>query len=210
MREITTKLYQFDELPDDAKEHAREWWRNLEAQDCDLSAVLEDFEQIADLIGLELKTHSVKPYGGGTRQEANIYFSGFSSQGDGACFEGFYQYAKGAARKLKEYAPQDTELARIADGLQELQRRNRYQITASCSHSGHYYHARSMSVDVERADEKALTAGAEEEMTELLRDLADWLYHQLEREYEYRRSDENVDESIRINEYEFTKEGRRA
>jgi hypothetical protein len=34
MRTITTTLYLFDELPTEkAKEKARDWWRNLEAQD---------------------------------------------------------------------------------------------------------------------------------------------------------------------------------
>ncbi len=34
MRNITVTLYKFDELPtEEAKEKAREWWRNLESQD---------------------------------------------------------------------------------------------------------------------------------------------------------------------------------
>jgi hypothetical protein len=37
-----------------------------------------------------------------------------------------------------------------------------------------------------------------------------WIYRQLEREYEWLMSDEQVDESIRINEYEFTEEGKLA
>lgn len=32
----------------------------------------------------------------------------------------------------------------------------------------------------------------------------------LEQEYEYQNSDEQVDEAIRINEYEFTAEGKRS
>ena len=46
-----------------------------------------------------------------------IHFSGFWSQGDGACFEGHYRHAKGAAPHIHAYAPQDTELHRIADSL---------------------------------------------------------------------------------------------
>ena len=42
----------------------------------------------------------------------------------------------------------------------------------------------------------------------MLRSFADWIYRQLKEEYEYRMSDENVDESIRINEYEFDENGR--
>jgi len=42
-----------------------------------------------------------------------------------------------------------------------------------------------------------------------LRDLARWLYRRLEQEYEYRTSDEVVDETIIANDYTFTESGRR-
>jgi hypothetical protein len=54
-----------------------------------------------------------------------------------------------------------------------------------------------------------MTVDAEEVVIEALRDLARWLYRQLEREYEYLTSDEAVDESIVANEYTFTAAGRR-
>jgi hypothetical protein len=54
-----------------------------------------------------------------------------------------------------------------------------------------------------------MTADAEEAVTEALRDLARWLYRQLEREYEYLTSDAVVDEAILANEYTFTANGRR-
>jgi hypothetical protein len=47
----------------------------------------------------------------------------------------------------------------------------------------------------------------EEELTEALRDFNRWIFKSLEKEYEYLMSDEQVDESIKANEYEFTKEG---
>jgi len=54
-----------------------------------------------------------------------------------------------------------------------------------------------------------MTPDAEDIVTEALRDLARWLYRQLEREYEYLTSDEAVDESLRANDYTFTEAGRR-
>ena len=54
-----------------------------------------------------------------------------------------------------------------------------------------------------------MTADAEEIVTEALRDLARWLYRQLEREYEYQTSDDSVDEAIAANAYTFTDAGRR-
>jgi hypothetical protein len=44
---------------------------------------------------------------------------------------------------------------------------------------------------------------------EALRDLMQWLYDSLEREYDTTQADEQVDESIRCNEYEFDEDGDR-
>jgi hypothetical protein len=54
-----------------------------------------------------------------------------------------------------------------------------------------------------------MTVDAEDTVTEALRDLARWLYRQLEREYEYQTSDAVTDEAILANEYTFTGDGRR-
>lgn len=45
---------------------------------------------------------------------------------------------------------------------------------------------------------------------ELLRDYMRWIYKQLEKEHEYQNSNEVVDETITINEYEFDEDGNRA
>jgi hypothetical protein len=49
-----------------------------------------------------------------------------------------------------------------------------------------------------------------ETVPELLRDYMRWIYRQLESAYEFHMSDESVDESIRINGYEFDENGRLA
>ena len=68
-----------------------------------------------------------------------------------------------------------------------------------------------MAVSVERDSPTGqnMTADAEDIVVDALRDLARWLYRQLEREYEYRTSDDAVDETIAANEYSFTESGRR-
>ena len=43
-----------------------------------------------------------------------------------------------------------------------------------------------------------------------MRDFADCIYKQLETENDWRNADEQVDETLRANEYEFTEEGERA
>jgi len=54
-----------------------------------------------------------------------------------------------------------------------------------------------------------MTADAEDTVIEALRDLARWLYRQLESEYNALNSDEMVDETIVANAYTFTASGRR-
>lgn len=211
-RIVETTVFKFEELSEAVKENARQWWRDQwwrdrENQDFDISCIYEDAERMGTLLGIEFDGRAIPLMGGGTHQEPTIYYSGFSSQGDGACFEGRYQYAKGAPKTIKAEAPQDAELLRIAVELQKIQARNFYQLTASTKHSGHYYHSGCMSVDVERDDEKEMTEDAEEEVTQLLRDFANWIYSQLEAEYDYVMSDEHADESIGLSEYEFTSEG---
>ena len=147
---IETTVYRLDELSDAAKEKARAWYREGGFDYDWFESVYDDFESIAEILGLRLKTRVVRLYGGGTRQKPCIWFSGFSSQGDGACFETFYSYRKGAPCRIREYAPQDAELHRIADALQVTQRRNFYQLNAEASHRGRYYHEHCMAISVER------------------------------------------------------------
>ena len=46
-------------------------------------------------------------------------------------------------------------------------------------------------------------------MIEALRDLARWLYRQLQQEYEHRTSDAAVDEILAADEFAFTADGKR-
>ncbi len=149
--------------------------------------------------------------GGGTRAKACIWFSGFCSQGDGASFEGYLSHAKGAAARIRDYAPTDATLHGIADRLRAIQRRNFYQLAAEVSHRGRHYHEYTMSIDVTRDSPnwQPPTEEAVEIVTEALRDLARWLYRQLEAEYEHLTSDEAIEEGIIVNEYTFTEAGRR-
>jgi hypothetical protein len=206
--ETTTRtLYKFSELSPEAQQHALEQQSQIESEYFDPEFVYDDAATIADLFGLDLDTRYIPLMNGSTRPEPTIYYSGFSSQGDGACFEGTYSYKAGALKAVKYHAGQDERLHRIVKALQDIQRKNFYQLTARCKHSGHYYHSGCMSVDVERQDEKEMTADAEETVKECLRDFADWIYKQLENEYDYRTGEEACREAIEANDYEFTEKG---
>lgn len=206
-------FYQFDELSDEAKEKAREWWRNLEAQDFDHEFTYEDAKTCGKLMGLDID---------------DIRYSGFWSQGDGASWAGHYNYVAGSPEAIRQHAPNDAELHRIADALHALQAKHLWLLIAQVTfgqYGGSYVHSNTMQVQMERMEDETgmlpdindpdpLTAtnwaADEAELTQLLRDFADWIYGQLRDEYEYRMTDENVDENITCNEYEFTEEGERA
>ena len=213
MREdvVTTKVYQFDELSDSAKEEARDWWRESENEffgegDC----LLEAAETAAEFLGIEFDTRSVKLMGGGTRQKSLIYWSGFNCQGDGASFKGRYGFKENGAALLKAEFGNDAELYRIADELTALQAKNGNSLTAKIDQGGNYAHSYSMSLDyAQREDDGDVSDGAEDELIQLMRDFADWIYDGLRTDYEWRMEDEQVDDNIRANEYEFTENGKR-
>ncbi|WP_298367212.1 antitoxin of toxin-antitoxin stability system [Azospirillum sp.] len=208
---IQTTVYAFDELSDPAKETARAWHRETGLDHAWHEFVYADFEAVCAILGVRLQTSPIRLMGGGSRPEPHIFFRGFWSQGDGACFEGTYAYERRARTRIKQHAPQDPELHRIADILQTIQRRNSYQLRAEARHRGHCHHEHSMAISVERDSpaHQDMTADAEETISNALRDLARWLYRQLEREYDYQTSDEMVDEAIRIGGYTFTEDGGR-
>lgn len=198
---ITTCIdtYEYDELSEDAKEKALESMYNINVDD-DFwyDAVFEDAKNIGHLMGIDIE---------------NIYFSGFSSQGDGACFTGHYSYAKKSVKEVKSCAPQDKELHRIVSELADIQKRNFYRIVASVKHSGHYSHEYCTSIDVsayDHNDNDLITKETEDGIIELLRDYMRWIYRQLEKEYEYMTGREAIEETIRANEYRFTEDGERS
>ena len=118
----------------------------------------------------------------------NIYFTGFSSQGDGACFTGRLSYRKGAVAAVKAYAPLDLELHRIAAAWQEANAKEFYRITGTVKHSGHYSHENCTSFDFEdsrRPWGNIRAAFEESSFIEPARDFMRWIYRQLETESEY-------------------------
>lgn len=199
MRTEQVSIYKFEELSDSAKEKAREWYRNGALDYEWWDSVYKDAERVFKILGIDATRNGKSPA---------IYWSGFHSQGDGACFEGSYRYQAGSVRAMYRHAPKDEELNRIALELMLVQRRNGYSITADMSHRGNYQHDHSVSFDMSNHHDNLSLADGEE-VTKLLRDLMHWIYDSLKREHDWLLSDEQVDESIIINEYEFDEAGNR-
>jgi hypothetical protein len=206
MKEVTTKIYKYAELSEEAKKVARAKWVESGIQYDWWDQAYEDIHMIAETFGLDFDT-------GHGRSDIRIYFSGFSSQGDGACFEGYYSYKKSALKKIKENYPKEIELHRIVKELQELQKKTFYSITAKMKHGGgHYNHSRCMDVDV-NMDERIgpdLFRSTEEGVTQCMRDFADWIYKKLEKESDWLQSDEAVDETLKENDDDYEEDGTKA
>lgn len=198
----TITIFKFSELSEKAKETARQWYREGAFDFEWWDFVYEDAITCAAILGIEIEAK-------------NIQFSGFWSQGDGASFTGKYAYAKDAHNLIRQHAPQDETLARIADGLLEAQRKANYKLVSKISiHRGGYCHSHMMDFDtyvaLANGDESAASDEQELAIKTAMRGFADWLYRQLEKEYDWRNADEQVDESIEANEYEFLENGARA
>ena len=200
MRTITKTVYKFSELDDQAKDKARDALRYTSEYEAD--AVIEDFAEIAKLIGLEINPRRVKPMNGETRYEPNVYYAVSHCQSDFASFSGQWSYTKGCSAAIRAYAPRDIELHAIVDAWCDLQRRNFYRLTASCSHGRDCQKVDYCTVDGRYTNDETLDAASD-----IVRDLAHWLYKSLRDEFEYQSSDEHIDEIITINEYEFYENG---
>lgn len=166
-----------------------DWW------DCVYDSFTEDMEAI------------------GIRVD-NMYFSGFWSQGDGACFEGAVQDRQLFMKNFEGY-PMITKL--VADGG---------SVYLSVKHSGHYYHENCTSwnfewdtfnqilpmptqfhVDVVVALDEKLSdevSKFEDEAIEFMKDKMRELYSRLSDEYDHLTSDEVVAETIVANEWHLT------
>lgn len=207
MRTIQKTVYTFGELDPRAKERARDWYRTIALAGEWWAPVYDDFTTIATALGYEIAER------GGRRC---IWFRGFSSQGDGACFAGTYRAEDCSEEAILDYlGPLDRHpdriLARIVGGHLDFAAAHP-TFTARLTHRGLYYHERSVEYDSEELDRDGnniVSRSTEDEFQSLARDLMRWLYGRLESEHEYRLSDEAIDDDIAANGYEFDRRGRR-
>lgn len=208
--QIVTDVYTFDLLDDKAKEKARDWYRQASADD-DFSAecIIDDAKEMLKNAGWSIE---------------KIYYSGFWSQGDGACFEGAWSAKAVNVAAMNESAPLDAELQRIAEELAKVAV-TFSEASGGVRHRGHYYHEHCTHFDFEPGDDEACenivygsdeyvahenkVKAAEESFIEASRDAMRWIYKRLEADYEFQNSDETVDENILANQYTFTLAGTR-
>lgn len=214
-RTVTKEVFQYDELSPAAQEKAREWFCGvLDREGGDFAEpVIEEAQTIAGLLGVSI---GVKR-GRAARDKANppaIYWTGFYSQGDGACFDGTYGAPiPAASTMLRVNYPDEMGLHKIAEGLDKLQAAWGNTLVARVQQSGHYMHSGCTDIDVSSADGDGGEAPVDDPTERLvigyLRAFMDWIYRALEAAYEAERADDEVAAAIRANEYEFEADGRR-
>jgi hypothetical protein len=193
MRTIETTVYQFKELSDDAKAKALESLYDINLHDDWHEFLIDDFKANSQF------------------DVTKVYFSGFSSQGDGAMME--YQDVK--------FFESWVDSLDLPNWKKEVLKA--CEVSASGKHRGHYYHSgcceHSFSFDYPN-DYHAISDLSnviefiyqymerfEEEILDRYSDECGELYNALEREYEWMLNEEQVIESIESNGYEFTEEG---
>ena len=185
-----TILYKFDELSTESKKKAITSFQEDDSHlDYDWHKdTINDFKTILELIGY---------------YNITCYFSGFYSQGDGACFSARFSREKRCLQKVKSYCPKEEKILNIVEKIQsEIPLHEEYEI----KHSGHYYHEYCTNVYYLGDNEKA--EQLDERFLELSRQLMRILYKKLNTEYDYLNSDEAITEYIKANNYEFTEDGK--
>lgn len=189
-------LYSFEELSEQAQNYAIEKESQAQSELFDASDyIIDDIKTLFELFGLNID---------------RIYYSGFWSQGDGACFEGSYRFKKGGLQALKDYAPRDIELHDLVRQLNRLSRDNFYRMSFNTVHRGHYYHENSMNIECDRSDIERyneITVVNEDDIHEVIKDLARYIYKCIRYEYESVTSYEVCKEHLQYIDCEYTVEG---
>lgn len=172
-----------------------EWW----------DSVYEMFAEDCAEKGVEVDTHTIRTVGGKQAQRHSIYFSGFWSQGDGACFGG----------RVNDW-PKFLVACGRAD-LVPMYEKLDHTLVLSWCHSGRYYHSGCTDFGSDLYTENpfdeeddvlqyatwdTITEGGnifdalEDDFIKYVRSLMDDLYKQLEEEHDYLTSDEAIAEYI--------------
>lgn len=223
--EVEDKVYTFDELSPRAKEKARADWRMGELDHGWWDHIYEDAVRMGALLGFEIGEKANRTIRGEHVSSPDIWFSGFSSQGDGCCWSGWLDVAKlaGSVERIKGETS-DEDLLGLAARCEDLfgqfaaiaafnrlapadddfavqwpEVTTSMRITVKGSERGY--------ATIVNDDDDALPPDLDAAADSLVSDFAFWIYDQLEQEHDYRLSDEAIDEGILNNDMTFDEDG---
>lgn len=182
----TIEVFEIDELSDDAKKRAIESLRDINVSHSWWELVYDKHKQIINDAGF------INP---------ELHFSGFWSQGDGACFDCDYV-------NIEQYAQTTNEKRVLA-----LQKEEYIDFgVMKNGYANHYSHEKTRYTDwsANRTVSgvlKAVCDGLENKIENRRLELCRALYRDLEAEYSYLTSDELILEVIRDSDYHFLENG---
>jgi hypothetical protein len=180
----TIEVFEFDELSPDVQKKVVEDNRDMHVEyESWHDPILEGWQEKLEKLGFN---------------EPKILYSGFWSQGDGACFEAWCDIADYI--KLHKLGNKYRKLLNYAYDMGGV---------INIKQSGHYYHEHSMSVhDSVQLGYSDTPDGIEEQIEELVEhlesnivDYAKEIYKDLKKYYEELREDEVIIELLRENDY---------
>ena len=199
MRTIAVNIYKYDELSPEAQEKALEYYATINT----------DFEWYDSTIDFWCENLALLGF-----TNAKVHFSGFYSQGDGACFDADLEFEilfeRYVSEVLEEKVHGDIAVLRnhkswIHDYLAENTSFHIVVVKHRYSHES----TRRIESRCNRTTEGKLSriyANFEDWLEAERRDFSCEIYKDLEREYEGLSSAESVAETIRANEFEFTEQ----
>ena len=158
---------------------------SIEPHDGWYESTIEDFcDNICPHLGLDISYRDVE-------------FSGFWSQGDGASFTGCFKLSDVCLDDLKASVPTEVDLHEIVGGLQAFVEEHPNIEGRISRLSSRYSHSNTMimgdySSENSYCDEETeafAAADGEATLMRIFRELADWLYSQLNTAYDFYRAD---------------------
>lgn len=148
--------------------------------------------------------------------DVGIYWSGFWSQGDGACFTGSWSVdwmkldevsgytSEARAKEILAYPEKVRGLYKLLElDDEEWDEEIPIATGVELDHRGNYSHENSISFEFDPYP----TDEAQEEFKDWCKDLMRMIYRDLEADYEWQMSDEGVQDVIELNNYDFNDKG---
>ena len=202
MRTIETKVYKFEELSKEVKGKVIEKKRHINTDYEWWYSVYESFKETMTDLGFDVN---------------EIYFSGFYSQGDGAMFEGSVN--ENIIHRLPEVLNKHKSSSiKNWNRVLKLIKDGHISFYGKFKQQGRYYHHKSYYDTLEAEFETDYLGYHLSNIEEVLDDMVECIkdiyedhciaiYRELEQGNEHLTSDEQIIETIELNEYEFTSEG---
>lgn len=193
---VEIEIFTFDELSDRAKDKARARYRDGIAGDTWAIDTLLDntVTDAARLLGIEFVRRGAYPA------------IDWNTNPIEAAFNGSWRASKVAADKLRAEFPQDQTLHTIADDLERVAA-SFPDASADCSIGRGCFQRVAAEMNPEDDSDESETDDAGELVVDSLQSFAHWIACAVDREIDYQNSDEVIDETICVNEYEFTADG---